>query len=185
MKNVVKALMIIACAALLLPTLLLAKPAEKMMELDKEVTEATMEFKKEIKEAEKILSSAKGYLIFPEITKAGVGIGGEYGKGALVEKGEVVGYYSTKAASVGAQLGVQTKSMVLAFNTEETLKKFKESNGWEVGLDGQVTIAEIGEGGSINTTTTLNKPVVAYIYGEEGLMADVSLKGSKISKLES
>ncbi|MCB0353169.1 MAG: lipid-binding SYLF domain-containing protein [Bdellovibrionales bacterium] len=164
------------------PALTFAKPN---LELNNEIQKATDTFKQEVKTGDSIISSAKGYLIFPEVTKAGIGIGGEYGKGALVVDGEIKEYYSTKSASIGAQLGVQTKSMIIAFMTDEALENFEKSNGWEVGVDGSVAIAKIGAEGSIDTTSTLNKSVVAYIFGQSGLMADVSISGSKISKLES
>ncbi len=182
MKKLTYVLAILSLMALCIPATSFAKPRP---DLDKEIADATMKFKSEMKDGEDILSSAKGYLIFPEVTKAGIGIGGEYGKGALVVDGEIVEYYSTKAASVGAQLGVETKSLILTFNTDTALKDFKESKGWEIGVDGSVTVANVGKEGSINTTTTMNKPVVAYVYGKEGLMADVSLQGSKITKLDS
>lgn len=172
----------VAASLLLLASVAFAKP---MPELDTAIEKATMSFKNEIKGGDQILASAKGYLIFPTVTKAGIGVGGEYGKGALVVNGEVKDYYSTSAASIGAQLGVKQKSIVISFMTDQALKSFEDSNGWEVGVDGSITIAEIGAEGSVNTTTLGNKPIVAYVYGQSGLMADVSLSGSKISKLAS
>ncbi|MCB0328710.1 MAG: lipid-binding SYLF domain-containing protein [Bdellovibrionales bacterium] len=163
------------------PSLALAKARP---DLDKDVEAATAQFKSEVKGGDEVLENAKGYLIFPEVTKAGIGIGGEYGKGALVVKGEIQQYYSTKSASIGAQLGVETKAVLIAFMTEKALKDFENSDGWEVGVDGSITIANVGADGSINTTMRSDKPMVAYVYGKKGLMADVSLSGSKFSKLE-
>jgi lipid-binding SYLF domain-containing protein len=181
------------CAALLVTSPAFAadsaEVAEKMeqmrnkVELDAAVNKSLVEFKSEVPDAENVLKQAKAYLVFPKITKAGLGIGGEYGEGALIKDGKTIGYYDTTAASIGLQAGVETKSMVMAFMEESALDKFQKSSGWEVGVDGAVTVIDQGATGKINTTIT-NQPIVAFVYGKSGLMADVSLSGSKFSKVE-
>ena len=92
-------------------------------------------------------------------------------------------YYNTVAGSIGFQLGVQVKRQIILFLEKDALKKFRNSEGWEVGVDGSVAIATLGAGGEIETKT-LNEPVVGFIFGNKGLMYNLSLEGSKISKIE-
>jgi lipid-binding SYLF domain-containing protein len=128
----------------------------------------------------KLAGKAKGMLVFPEVTKAGVGVGGSYGTGALLVGGKTVGYYSTASASVGLQLGAEKRSEMILFLTEPALTSFRNSSGWQVGADASVFV--IDEGASKNVDTlTHDKPVVAYIYGKKGLMGSLSLEGEKIS----
>lgn len=151
--------------------------------LDPRILEAVQAFKREVKGGDAVLERASGYLVFPRITKAGLGVGAEYGKGALVQDGAAVAYYRTAGASIGLQAGVEKKSMVMAFMTDSALNDFKRSSGWEAGVDGAITVIDKGSAGSINTTTT-QKPIVAFVFGEAGLMADASLSGSKFTKID-
>lgn len=128
-------------------------------------------------------NKASGMLVFPEVTKAAVGIGGEYGEGALVIDGKPVGFYSTTAASIGLQLGAEQRSQIIMFMTDETLKQFQASDGWEVGGKAGVTVIDTGMSGKIDTKS-FNEPIVGYIFGEKGLMADLSFEGQKISKIQ-
>ena len=129
------------------------------------------------------LGIAKGVLVFPKVYKAGIGIGGEYGEGALRIGGRTVDYYSTAAASFGFQLGAQAKSIVLIFTNEEALKKFRDSEGWKVGVDGSVALVDIGVGKAVDTTN-IKDPVVGFIFGQKGLMYNLTLEGSKFTKLD-
>lgn len=128
-------------------------------------------------------NKASGMLVFPEVTKAAVGIGGEYGEGALVVGGKPTGFYSTTAASIGLQLGAERRSQIIMFMTDEALQKFQASDGWEVGGKAGVTVIDTGMSGKIDTTS-FDEPVVGYIFGEKGLMADLSFEGQKISKIQ-
>ena len=151
--------------------------------LDKEVS-ATLDHFYALNDQNKSLaSSAAGVLVFPSITKAGIGVGGEHGDGALLEKGKTVGYYSTSGASVGLTLGVARHSEVILFKTPEALNKFVNSKNWSIGADVSVAVVKTGAGGSYDTQT-LSKPVLAFAFGEKGLMGDVSLQGGKISKID-
>ncbi|MCU0893109.1 MAG: YSC84-related protein [Rhodospirillales bacterium] len=128
-------------------------------------------------------NKASGMLVFPEVTKAAVGIGGEYGEGALVIGGKPAGFYSATAASIGLQLGAERRSQIIMFMTDEALKKFQASDGWEIGGKAGVTVIDTGMSGKIDTKS-FNDPVVGYIFGEKGLMADLSFEGQKISKIQ-
>jgi lipid-binding SYLF domain-containing protein len=125
---------------------------------------------------------AAGILVFPTVVKAGMGIGGEYGEGALRVGGKTAGYYNTVAASVGFQLGAQARSVVIMFMTPDALANFRRIDGWKVGVDGSVTIITVGVGGSIDTEK-ITSPVIGFIVDPKGLMYNLTLEGSKISRI--
>lgn len=168
--------------ALALLVTLPASAAKKRV-LDAKIEEAIEEFYDHTSAGEKLAKEAAGMLVFPSIGKAGVGVGGEYGEGALFVNGKNQGYYSTAAASIGFQLGVQKRSQIVLFLEKDALNSFRESDGWEVGVDGSVAIATIGVGGEIDSKT-LDQPVVAFVFGNKGLMYNLSLEGSKITKID-
>src|SRR6476620_828379 len=126
---------------------------------------------------------AAGVLVFPSVIKAGLGIGGEYGEGVLIIRGEPAGYYNIISASFGFQLGVQSRSVIIMFMTEEALAGFRNAYGWKVGVDGSIVVVTVGAGGAIDTDT-LTSPVIAFIFDAQGLMYNLSLEGSKISRIE-
>lgn len=132
-------------------------------------------------DARSLVQRAKGVLIFPTVLSAGFVVGGEHGNGVLRIGGRNVGYYSTTAGSIGFQAGAQSKAIVLVFTTQEALDKFRQSNGWTVGADATVAIANIGANGRIDTNTA-KRSVVGFVLNNAGLMAGVSLEGTKIQK---
>ncbi len=156
--------------------------AASAKEIDIRVDAALERFTKEIGGAQKLLKKAKGILVFPNVIKAGFGIGGEYGEGALRIGGKTVDYYSTAAASIGFQLGAQSKTVILIFLDKDELKKFRNSSGWEIGVDGSVALVTIGAGGSIDTTN-IKATIVGFVFSNKGLMYNLTLEGSKITKL--
>ena len=139
-------------------------------------------FGNEVTGGSEFLKKANGVLVFPKVIKAGVGIGGEYGEGALRIAGKTVEYYSTAAASIGLQLGAQTKSIVLVFLTNNALSNFRKSDGWKAGVDGSVALVEWGVGEDINTID-IKDPVVGFVFGNKGLMFNLTLEGSKFTKI--
>ena len=151
-------------------------------EIDVSVEVTLERFNKEVPGAEGFMKKAKGVLIFPQVIKAGFGIGGEYGEVALQIGGKTVEYYSTMAASIGFQLGAQAKSIILVFTKEDALKAFRNSDGWNAGVDGSVALISLGMGDSLDTTN-VKDPIVAFIFGQKGLMYNLTLEGSKFSKL--
>jgi lipid-binding SYLF domain-containing protein len=118
----------------------------------------------------------------PSVVKAGFGVGGEYGEGALRIGGRSVGYYNTAAASVGFQLGVRSRAEVPMFMTQDALERFQSSDGWEVGVDGSVALIKVGVAGEIDTNT-ISDPVIGFVFGEQGLMANLSLEGARITRM--
>jgi len=148
-----------------------------------EVDDAINRLSKKVQSGKEFLESAKGILVFPSITKAGFVLGGEYGEGALRVKGKTVDYYSTVAASVGFQIGAQAKTLILVFMEDTALKSFRKSEGWEVGVDGSVALISVGTGGSIDTTN-IKDPIVAFVFDQKGLMVNLTLEGSKFTKVK-
>ena len=157
--------------------------AATAVEIDAEADAALARFYERVPAAKDLANKAKGMLIFPKVVKAGFGVGGEYGEGALRIGGKSVGYYNTAAASIGLQIGVQSRAEILLFMTQEALDRFQASNGWEVGVDGSVAVVRTGVAGEIDTTT-MSDPVIGFIFGEQGLMANLSLEGAKITKVD-
>jgi lipid-binding SYLF domain-containing protein len=167
-------------AAMLFSTSVLAASAG---EIDSDADKAVQDFREEINGADVFLNQAAGYLVFPRVIKIGIGIGGETGEGVLRVGGKTVDYYRTSAGSIGFQLGAQAKSIVIAFMTAESLAKFRASSGWEAGVDGSVALIDIGAGKSINTNN-IKDPVVGFVFGSKGLMYNLTLEGTKFSKLD-
>ncbi len=152
-------------------------------EIDVKVDAALQTFRQKVGGADEFLASGKGVLVFPSVFKAGIGIGGEYGEGALRIAGKTVDYYSTASASIGFQLGAQAKTVIIVFMQEDALDKFRNSSGWEAGVDGSVALVELGAGGSIDTTN-IKDPIVGFVFGNKGLMYNLTLEGTKITKLK-
>jgi lipid-binding SYLF domain-containing protein len=148
--------------------------------LDMEVVRAIKDFKQLVQGGEGLLDEAEGYLVFPKVTKAGMLIGGEKGKGVLLVDGETQGYYQTISASIGLQLGVQVRSQIIIFLNKQSLDSFKNSNGWEVGVDGSVALVNISAGTSVEGGN-YNEPVIGFIFAGKGLMYNLTFEGSKIS----
>lgn len=157
--------------------------AASASEIDNNVNKALGVFKEDVNGAEVFLSQAAGYLVFPRVIKVGVGLGAETGEGALRVGGKSVAYYRTTSGSIGFQLGAQAKSIVIAFMTQQSLDKFRNSEGWKVGVDGSVALIDIGAGKTIDTDN-IRDPVVGFIFGSKGLMYNLTLEGSKFSKLD-
>ncbi|MGH8167079.1 MAG: YSC84-related protein [Woeseiaceae bacterium] len=157
--------------------------AASAAELDTSVEETKALFAEQVDGAQAFLDKAAGYLVFPRVIKVGIGVGGETGEGALIVGGKTADYYRTASGSVGFQLGAQAKSIVIAFMTKESLDKFRNSAGWKVGVDGSVALIDIGAGKAIDSTS-INDPVVGFVFGSKGLMYNLTLEGSKITKID-
>ncbi len=166
--------------AVLIAGTVLAASGEK---IDRDANNALEIFRDDIDGADIFLQQAAGYLVFPRVIKVGVGVGAETGEGVLRVGGRTVDYYRTTSGSIGLQLGAQAKSIVIVFLTREALAKFRNSNGWKVGVDGSVALIDLGAGKTIDSQN-IKDPVVGFIYGSKGLMYNLTLEGSKFSKLD-
>ncbi len=169
-----------AAGALLMSSVALAWSANK---IDREVTETIGVFKEEVNGSEVFLDQAVGYLVFPRVIKVGLGFGAETGEGSLIVGGKTTDYYRTTAGSFGFQAGAQAKSVVVAFMTQESLDKFRTSSGWKAGVDGSVALIDLGIGKTIDTDN-IKDPVIGFIFGSKGLMYNLTLEGSKFTKLD-
>ena len=156
--------------------------AASKQEIDIKVDGALERFQEEVAGGAKFLEKASGVLVFPEVMKAGFGVGGEYGEGALRIDGKTVDYYSTASASIGFQFGAQLKTVILVFLDADELQKFRNSSGWEAGVDGSVALVEFGAGKDINTVD-IKDPIVGFIISNKGLMYNLTLEGSKMTRL--
>jgi lipid-binding SYLF domain-containing protein len=119
--------------------------------------------------------------VFPGVIKAGFVIAGEGGEGALRIGGKTAGYYNIGTASIGFQGGAQKRDIIIAFMDAGSLKKFQESDGWKAGADASIALLDQGVGAAVDVSK-IKEPVVGFIVGQSGLMAGVSLDGSKITK---
>ena len=173
-----------ALCALLAVTIAAQKTqAESADYIDVGVSETLDRFFYSVPGARELAHKAVGILVFPSVVKAGFGFGGEYGEGALRLRGHTAGYYNTLSASFGFQIGVQARSVIIMFMTDQALASFRSAYGFKVGVDGSIVVVNIGAAGAIDTDT-LTSPIIAFVLDPQGLMYSLSLEGSKISKIE-
>ena len=157
--------------------------AAKRSSIDASVDSAMSRLHAQVPGSRELTGKARGVLVFPSVVSAGLGVGGSYGQGALRVGGRSVGYYSTTAASVGLLAGADSKAVFLLFMTQDALDRFRASNGWTAGADASVTMMKTGASAAIDTQTA-QQPVVGFALSNAGLMANLSLDGTKVSKLD-
>jgi len=158
--------------------------AETAQEIEASVNACLGRFNAGVTGGREMLAMAKGVLVMPNVIKAGLIVGGEYGEGALRVGGKTESYYNVASGSIGLQIGGQAQDLVILFMTDEALKQFQDSNGWEVGVDGNVAVANFGGGKRVDFIR-MNDPIIVFVFDVKGLMVDVSLKGAKFSKINS
>ena len=153
------------------------------VDIDSDVTIALDRLLKNSEAATKVSQKAKAILVFPKILKAGVGIGGHHGEGALREAGKTVGYYNTIAGSYGLQIGAQSFGYAMFFMDNDALNYLLHNNdGWEVGVGPSVVFMDDGMAKTMNNTT-MTESVYVFTFNQQGLMAGAGIQGSKISKI--
>jgi lipid-binding SYLF domain-containing protein len=174
------------CLVLVAAAATVAQPqrceAATAAEIDQEANATLHSFVNQTPGARELANKAAGILVFPSVVKAGFGFGGEYGEGIMLNQQRVVGYYNLISASFGFQLGVQERSVIIMFMTRDALDQFDRIAGWKVGVDGSVAIITVGIGGSIDTDK-ITQPVIGFIIDQKGLMYNLTLEGSKISRI--
>jgi len=144
---------------------------------------ATLErFYWQVPGSQALVARAAGVLVFPTVIKAGFGIGGEYGEGAMRVGGRTVGYYNVISGSVGFQFGAQARSVIIIFMTPQALANFQRVEGFRIGVDGSVVVVVVGAGGSIDTDK-ITSPVIGFVLDSTGLMYNLTLEGSKITRI--
>jgi lipid-binding SYLF domain-containing protein len=179
-KNIIA---LLAAAVLMISAAAEVAFAKTAGEINASVNACLDRFYKQVKGGKELAGKAKGVLVLPGVVKAGLIVGGEYGEGALRVGGKTVSYYNLVSGSVGFQIGGEAKDIIMMFMTDAALKQFQASKGWEVGVDGNVALVNIGGGERVDFTK-LNDPIIAFVFDVKGLMADISLKGAKLTKVE-
>ena len=182
MKPTVHSILILLALFVVGMTALPARPATAA-ELSRDSQKALEKLYAKIPVSKQLGAKAVGILVFPSVTKAGLGIGGQYGEGALIQNGKVVAYYTTAGASYGLQAGAQKYGYVMFFMTESALKSLEKTEGFEVGVGPSVVVMDEGRAKNA-TTTTMNDDVYAFIFGQKGLMAGLGIQGNKITKMD-
>jgi lipid-binding SYLF domain-containing protein len=182
-KTIKKVLSVFSiCNMFLLVVFLSAAVADKAADIDRDVDAALPKLYDSAPAAKELEKVAKGILVFPNIIKGGMIIGGQYGEGALRVEGKTSGYYSSVAASYGLQAGVQTFGYAMFLMTDSALKYLEESDGWEIGTGPSVVVADKGMASSL-TTTTAKDDIYVFFFGQKGLMLGLGLQGTKISRI--
>jgi lipid-binding SYLF domain-containing protein len=156
--------------------------AKNTIEIDAAIESALTRFTDEIKGSQAFLDGARGTLVIPRMIKAGVILGMEYGEGALIVDGIKVQYYRAFSTSLGIQLGVGAKDLVILFFDDDAMDDFLYSSGWQAGVDGTVALWNMGAGGSIDTTESQD-PIVGFVFGHKGIIAGLSMEGTKFTKI--
>jgi lipid-binding SYLF domain-containing protein len=136
-----------------------------------------------VRGSRELVSKAQGVLVFPSVVKAAFIAGAEYGEGSLRVGGKTAGYYSTASGSFGFQAGAQSTAVIFLFMTQDSLNRFRNAAGWSVGGDVAVSLVKVGANGAIDTTTA-TAPVQGIVLTNIGLMADASLNGTKVTRLD-
>jgi lipid-binding SYLF domain-containing protein len=157
--------------------------AASKAEINKRVSETLAQFHGINTANKTLIGKSAGMLVFPKVTKGGVGLAAEYGEGVLMVNGKTMGYYSVGAASVGLTLGVAEHSEIIMFMTGDSLKAFRESKGWSIGADAGITIVSTSASGTYDSKIE-QKPILGFVFAEKGLLGDLSLEGEKISAIK-
>jgi len=182
-RSVAAAICAVFLGCLALPDLSHAATAA---DIDASVNKILVQFKQKHEGATEALKQAKGVLVFPQIIQAGFIVGGSYGEGALRIDGTSVAYYSIGSGSFGLIAGAQAKAVVILFMTQPPLTEFRRDartdKSWQVGLNGDITVVNVGASGAINSAQ-LNRPIVAFTLDQSGLLVNLSLQGAKITRI--
>jgi lipid-binding SYLF domain-containing protein len=160
-----------------------AGTADDRRSIDADVDSAIQRLYSTVAGSRELVAKSRGILVFPSVIQAGFIVGAQYGKGSLRVGGGTVGYYSTTSGSFGLQAGAQSKSLIFLFMTQDALDKFRNSDGWSAGADASVALVKMGANGAVDTNTATS-PVEAFVLTNAGLMADVSLAGTKVTRLK-
>ncbi len=152
-------------------------------ELEKDARTSLASLYETTPKAKELRESAKAILVFPDIFKAGLLVGGSGGNGVLFSPDEkVLGYYNAASVSYGLQAGIQDYSETMFLMTPEAIQRLDSSAGWSLGVGPSIVVVNMGVANDFSTTTA-RSDVFAFIYGQEGLMAGLGLQGQKITKL--
>lgn len=150
--------------------------------LDKDSRQALQTLYKDEPVAETLSRTAKAVLVFPNIVKAGLVFGGSYGEGEMIKGSKVVDYYNSVTGSWGLQAGAQSYGYAVFLMTDDAVRYVEETKGWEVGVGPTVVVVDEGVAKNLSTSS-LKDDAYAFIFSQQGLMAGVSIEGTKISRI--
>jgi lipid-binding SYLF domain-containing protein len=168
------------CAAY--PSVAQDKGKEEAAQLASESQAALQKLYGSVELAKLLGPKAQAILVFPKVTKAGLGVGGQYGEGTLLKKGTATAYYKTTGASFGLQAGGQQYGYAMFFMNAKALDEFVNASGFEVGVGPSVVLVDEGMA-KTTTTSTLKDDIYAFVFGQKGLMAGLGIQGNKITKI--
>jgi lipid-binding SYLF domain-containing protein len=174
-----RCVLLLSAALAMAPAVVLAADRSA---LERDARAALKRLSATVPAAKSLSGSATAVLVFPKITKAGLGIGAQYGDGVLFRGGKVAGFYNTKGASYGLQAGAQQFGYAMFLMNEKAVGALGANDGFEVGVGPSVVVMDEGMGKTM-TTTTAKDDIYAFIFGQKGLMAGVGLQGNKITRL--
>ena len=160
-----------------------ADAEDKAAEITKDAQAALASLYAKVPKAKELGAKADAILVFPKVTKAGLGIGGQHGKGALIKRGKTVAYYDNSGGSFGLQAGVQTFGYAMFFMNPAATQQLDKANGFEVGVGPTVVVMDEGKAKNM-TTTTMKDDIYAFIFGQKGLMAGIGIQGNKVTKID-
>lgn len=156
---------------------------QKVAALAGECQNALDQLYAQARQTREIGTDAEAVLVFPNVVRAGLGVGGETGNGCLFRNGAIDSYYNKSGASFGLQAGAQSRSEVLMFMSEAALDKLRSREGLQFGANASAAVIDMGAGGTLDTTN-IDSEILAFVFGEAGLMAAATLDGTKVTKLE-
>ena len=157
-------------------------PQARRRAIDAGVDNSLQRLYGQVSGSKELVASARGVLVFPNFVSAGFIVGGASGEGALRQDGKSTGFYRMTEGSVGFLAGAQSQALFVLFMTEESLNKFKSSNGWTAGVDGSVTMINVGANASVDTRTA-QQAIIGFALTNGGLMGNVSVNGSRVTPL--
>ena len=175
-----KLLLTAAIVSSLLPA---AASAADRAALERDARAALQKLTNTVPAAKSLSTSATAVLVFPKVTKAGLGVGGQYGDGVMFRQGKVAGYYNTSGASFGLQAGAQQFGYAMFMMNDKAVGALSANEGFEVGVGPSVVVMDEGKAKTL-TTTTAKDDIYAFIFGQKGLMAGLGLQGNKITRLK-
>jgi lipid-binding SYLF domain-containing protein len=176
-KAMLAGFVLVICATTMLAQ---AVAAASAYEINQQVDAAVASLYATTPAALELSKKARAILVFPSIVKAGFLFGGQFGEGALRQRGQTLGYYSTVAASYGLQIGVQTFGYAMFLMNDKAMNFLNQQGGWELGVGPSIVVLDQGLARSFTTATAVDD-VYAFIFNQQGLMAGMGLQGSKIT----
>ncbi len=182
-RNLLQKLLLISAASLSIASFSTQTLAATAEDLDKDAAQALQTLYKSNPAAETLAAKAKGILVFPKIIKAGLVFGGSYGEGVLTKSAKHAGYFNSVSASWGWQAGAESYGYVVFLMSEKAVRYLDNSKGWELGVGPSVVVVNEGMAKNLSTST-LKGDSYAFIFDQQGLMASLSIEGTKITRIK-